>query len=499
MKGSFQATLRERMRHTSFLALCIGLIFSITFMIPHGSGVMRAIIINPDTYEQANNASWSAISISFIMGFFLPLIGAAFLRNSIQLDRDNGTMDLFITTKFSRLKYILGKFFSNVCIMLIFLVLIFIFSAVETLLKYHLVGFNLIQFTLPFLILLPGLVFVSAITLFTEVLPGLRGRIGTIVLVIFLTVLYASETSYQTSTSYLQRLFNISGSNYLITNIKQSIAQTSNQGLTLLKIIGSTSTNYTGKKQLVFLPLQLTTGDLLNMLTLILLSFMFVFLASLFLEHSPIKKTRINLARRNTALFASEKLSVIYTPLKLLIRSVPSYWILLIIGLWLWNFSASDYNFIHLTFPLLFLAVLPLFAELGTAEVKENVYQWLGSVSKAQKKHSFNESITGILLSLFLIVPSINKVSVSVLIALIFWAIQLPLFAQIIGRFANSKQPFQVILIVFFYLYLNGAPLLPFNESNVAMLGIIYLVIAIVCLIALRFNLQNINNALNKQ
>lgn len=493
MKESFQATFKERTRHLSFFVLCIGLIFSITLMIPQGSGVMRAIIINPDTYKQADNASWSSISISFIMGFFLPLIGAAFLRNSVQLDRDNGTMDLFLTTKFSRLKYMIGKFASNFCIMFIFWLLILFFSVIETLLKYQLTKFSLIQFFLPFFILLPGLIFVSAITLLTEVIPLLHGRIGTVVLITFLTILYASGTGYQTPNNHLQRIFNVSGSNYLITNIKQSIEQTSNKGLTLLRIIGSTSTNYTGKKELIFLPLKLTTADLFNMIILILLSFFFVFLASLFLEHNPIKKVKFNLTKSNTkkAKLSSENLAAIYTPLKLLIRSVPSYWILLMILIWIWNFITDYRSFIHLTFPLMFLTAIPLYAELGSAEVKNNVYQWLGTISNAQKKHTFKESVTGVLLSLLLILPSVNKVSIMVLITLIFWAIQLPLLAQTLGHYAKSKQPFQVILIVFFYLYLNGAPLLPFDQANLVMLALVYLIIATICLIALRSNLSH--------
>lgn len=250
---------------------------------------MRAIIVNPDTYQQANNASWASISVSFMMGFFLPLIGATFLRNTIRMDRDNGTMTLFLTTKFSKLNYIMGKFLSNLCLMLIFWLIILIFSLIGTLLKFGQTTFNPGQFLMPFLILLPGLIFVSALTIFTEVIPGLRGRLGTAGLVAFLVILYAAGANYQHTPGHLLRLFNLSGSGYLITNIKQAVVQSSGKPLTLLKVIGaSTSTRYTGAHNLAFPTLKLTGLDSLNMGLLVLLGIGLVVLAALLLERRPI-------------------------------------------------------------------------------------------------------------------------------------------------------------------------------------------------------------------
>ncbi|EEI70990.1 ABC transporter permease [Lentilactobacillus hilgardii] len=492
MKDSFQATFREKYRRMSFVALCIALIFSVSLMIPRGSGVMRAIIVNPDTYQQANNASWASISVSFMMGFFLPLIGATFLRNTIRMDRDNGTMTLFLTTKFSKLNYIMGKFLSNLCLMLIFWLIILIFSLIGTLLKFGQTTFNLGQFLMPFLILLPGLIFVSALTIFTEFIPGLRGRLGTAGLVAFLAILYAAGANYQHTPGHLLRLFNLSGSGYLITNIKQAVVQSSGKPLTLLKVIGaSTSTRYTGAHNLVFPTLKLTGLDFLNMGLLVLLGIGLVVLAALLLERRPISAYHMGRwemrlpafrlpAKRLPAMEMNGiKHSQFYISSRLLTGGVTNYWVLIIMIIWLWNWGSTYSGLIHSAFPILFLAVIPLFAELGAGGVQNDVYQWLRTIPNGQRRQTLRECLAGIALSIFLVLPALSKVPAFMMVALFIWAVQLPLVCQLLGRLTGSKRPVQLVIVLFFYLYINGAPLLPFDQSGLTLPTVIYLVIGL--------------------
>lgn len=489
MKASFQATFREKSRHMSFVALCIGLLFSVVLMIPNGSGVMRAIIINPATYAQANNASWSAISVAFMMGFFLPLIGAAFLRNAIRLDRDNGTMTLFLTSRFARFKYTAGKFFSNLCLMLIFWGIVLTFSLIGTLVKYQGNGFNLVQFFLPFLILLPGIIFVSALTLVTETLPGLRGRIGTAAVIIFLVLLYTSDANFQQAPSPIQHIFNVSGTDYLITNIKQAVMQSSGHQLTLLKIIGaSTSTQYTGHQNLVFSPLRLTETDLLAMGTLILISCGLVYVAGLLLERRPL--TPLKLIHWKVHLpvniLKAGSQSQFYLSFRLLTGGVTNYWLSIILLIWLWNWLTPYQGLTQFAFPILFLTAMPLFAELGAGEVQSGVYQWLQTLPNGHRRQTVREMLIGSALSVALALPALIKApTLMVSLALLVWSLQLPVLAQLLGRLTASKRPIQLLMVVFFYLYLNGAPLLSFNQTELVLPTLIYLIILIFALVLL--------------
>lgn len=487
MIGSFQATFREKSRHFSFIALCAGLMFSVVLMIPRASGTMRALIVNPSTYQQANNASWISVSIGFIMGFFLPLIGVIFLRNSIRLDRDQRTMLLFLTTKFSRLKYMFGKFISNLFLMGILWLTVLVFSLIGMLLKYGQTGFNLMQFLMPFMVLLPGLIFVSALTLLTEVLPGLRSKIGTPILAIFIVVLYAAGANYEIKFNHIQRIFNLAGSDYLISNIKQAVLATSGKPLTELKIIGSTTTHYTGTHELVFPVMQLTVQDLVSMGLLILISVLLVLISSFLLERRPLFNLSPSGWRSHLIKpLKSESLINLpfYLPLRLITASVSNYWLIVISLVWFWNWFASINVLTHVAFPILFLMMAPVFAELGVNVAQNNVYLWLKTFPYGQQRQVLQENMIGIILSIILIMPALFKISILSGLVLIAWAVQLPLAAQLLGQYTGSRRPIQLLMVVFFYLYLNGAPLLPFNNNHVILVGI-YAVIAVISAVLL--------------
>jgi hypothetical protein len=65
------------------------------------------------------------------------------------------------------------------------------------------------------------------------------------------------------------------------------------------------------------------------------------------------------------------------------------------------------------------------------------------------------------------------------MVALFIWAVQLPLVCQLLGRLTGSKRPVQLVIVLFFYLYINGAPLLPFDQSGLTLPTVIYLVIGL--------------------
>lgn len=484
MKFIFMATFHEKTRRLSFTALCMSLLFATTLIIPRESGTMRALIINPNQYSQANNATWVSISIGLSMGLFLPLISAIFLRNTIHLDRSMGTMSLFLTTRFPKGKYVFGKFLCNICISLILWLIILLTSYVETVLKYGLAAINLEQFILPFLILIPGLVFVSAVTLATEVIPGLRGKLGTIALSVGITFLYTTTANYQTTPGFFQRLLNISGSTYLITNIKQAILASSNNPLSTLRVIGSTTSRYTGNQNLVFPPLQLTIIDLQNLGLLLLMSLILVSRLPGLIEKRPLIHTTLNQFLEDHSTISLPihvlKLSRFRLSIRLLTAPIATVWLWLICFIWLWSWFATFDQLTHITFPLLYLAATPIVSSFGASETQENVYQWLATFQNGQLRQTLWSCTVEIVFSLGLILPLlIRSPSVSRL-PLSFWAILLPLLAQLIGRTSKSTRLTQTIIIIFFYLYLNGAPLLPFGNNNHNLLTLIYATLTII-------------------
>ena len=485
MSAIIMATFHEKSRHASFWGICVALAFSVVFMFPKSSGAMRPLIINPNTYAQANNATWIPVSVSFIMGFFLPLIGVAFLRDTIALDRINGVMTLMMTTRGNRLKYIIGKIVSNLAFLLIFLLTVMSFTLLGSGLKYGFAAVNIRQFLMPFVIIIPGLCFVAALTLLTETLPGLKGWFGTTGLLVLIAVIYASGTSYQGTPSHLQRIFNLSGSQYLVSNIKTAIAQTSGQSLTLLRVIGSSTAKYTGKVNLTFPTIQLTGTDVLNMAILVGASLLLVLLASMLIERRPQQRTKLlrfnRLQNRFTALMKLPG----YTQFRLLTGTTHSSWLAMILIVWLLSWSGDAMQATQRNLPLLFLMAVPLFSQLGVLGQQTGVNSLLRTIPNGKSKALFQEGLAGVILAVVLILPILTKLSANSAFLLIIWGIQLALVAQTLGLVTSSSRAIQMVMIAFFYFYLNGAPVLPLNGGEWLFATMIYAMLCVIAVLAM--------------
>ncbi len=479
MKGIIAATFLEKRRQASFLGICVALAFAVVFMFPKDSGVMRPLIINPNTYVQANNATWIPVSVSFIMGFFLPLIGVAYLRDAIALDREHGVMNLMMTTRINRLKYAFGKFVSNLAFLFIFLLTVMLFTLLGSVLKFGISSLKITQFVMPFVIIVPGLCFVAALTLLTETLPGLKNWFGTTALLIFVAGLYASGTSYQIVPNRLQRIFNLSGSQYLVSNIKVAIAQTPGQSLRLLRVIGSTSDKYSGKTNLVFPTIHLSMTDILNMTVLIAVSFLLVVFAGLLVERRPLYRTnQIHFGHVNRRFSKLVKMPG-YTQFRLLTSNTNGIWMIVILLIWLVSWSGDAAQTTQRNLPLLFLTAMPLFSNLGTVGKQTGVDGLLRTIPSGQLKARFRERRTGIILAISLILPILTKISLGPIVLLVIWSVQIVLLAQTIGLITGNPRATQMIMIVFFYLYLNGAPVLPLVGTGRLLATIIYTVLGI--------------------
>ena len=79
---------------------------------------------------------------------------------------------------------------------------------------------SMYQFLSPFLVLLPGILLLSALALLADTLPFLRGTFGTIAMIFFLLILYVLEAMRNKQEGL--NLFNLSGTNYILDAIKQA-------------------------------------------------------------------------------------------------------------------------------------------------------------------------------------------------------------------------------------------------------------------------------------
>lgn len=275
---------RERTQQFSFRILAVIALFAAVILAPRPKGNFRVLVLDPQYFAQANNPTWLPIGVACVLSLFFPLVSLVIARQGIHADRENGVLTYLLTTKLRRFRYLASQFLVSCCLLFTILVLVMLGSGLMLLIQYPGQGLSLSQFLSPFFSLVPGIFLISGLGVLSETFPGLRGQLGTTVLVIALLTLYAMMT---TMTWYSQ-LFNFSGIAFLMAMIRQSAISAGHPLNTVLMLGGNDHLSRTGTHQLIFQPLALTQTEWLAIGGTVLMSIVLVLLAAFCLEHRPL-------------------------------------------------------------------------------------------------------------------------------------------------------------------------------------------------------------------
>ncbi|WP_181190476.1 hypothetical protein [Bombilactobacillus bombi] len=454
-------------------------------------------------YKQASNPTWIPVSVVLVLGFFLPIVGYIFLKNALEIDKQNQVYELMSTIQFSKLNYILGKFISNCLLLFILWIVIIVGTFFMVLLQFPGKYISAAQFFTPFSTLIPGIFIISAISIFTEVTPILRGFLGTILVSFFFLLDYIFSATYY-NVPFL-RIVNPSGSGYLFKMIEDTSVKTSGHYLGQTMLLSGGSIHQTGSKELVFSPIYFNKQDfniffyqLLICIVLILLAAWFFsphhYRNNVFLNNRKSFKGKLRSTKNKSSSKDKDKdvpewqpvisESVHWLPLLSatflqLWRTLSLFNKLALLILWIVAWFSSFPFVQQIIFPLFLLMELPFLSNLGAQATKSGFFDWLKTISFGQKRQQISEYVSGLLFTLVLLLPLMTK-SLSSLVILVCFAVFLCSLAQFLGFLTKSNRPFIFLLVMFCFIYLNGATkLLPLTGNNLIM-ELIYLSLAII-------------------
>ncbi len=488
----------EKQRSPFFVTLCLVMGLIVVLMIPRSGNIVRALVIEPTIFRQADNATWVSVGVGIATGFFLPLIGAIFVRDAIEMDRQNGTLSFLKITGMSKATYVISKFLANFLLLTSLLGVIVSVALIGLVFKYGGAQFSLWQFFAPFLVILPGLTFISALSLLTETIPWLQGKLGTLLVSIGLLGGYITGTNYMVKPSWLVRVFNFSGSEYLIENIRQSVSLAGVKKLETVRVISSAHKIGAGHRSLILIPMRLTSSDWFSLLALVLISLGIVMVTIAIFNFNSVASKRSMVGKTNQASHFQRRLfnRLAQIPSDTGRRLLEKAWQLaqllhpialwVLLGLWAVSWVVATSILAHVIFPVMYLLALPIFANGGTLEINHAVYDWLGTTDKGQMRWLWATLIDSIGFSVVLMLPLSVRTTGVVAACLIIWAVQLPLLSLAISFVTENSALIQVGLVIFMYLYLNGAPILPNNGGSPLILAIIYGSVGIVSCLILR-------------
>jgi len=170
-----RADFLERVRRYSYL---VTLLFAVYLGYAAGTG---QISLRLGDYRGVYTSAWIGAMVSLVATTFLSLVGFYIVKNAIDRDRRTGVGEILATTPLSRISYLLGKFFSNLAVLMSMVAVLAVAAVAIQIFAAEDRAFHAGGLLLPFLFLTtPAMALTAALALGFEALRFLRGGLGNV-------------------------------------------------------------------------------------------------------------------------------------------------------------------------------------------------------------------------------------------------------------------------------------------------------------------------------
>lgn len=196
-----RADFYERVRrHGFFVALVFCVYGGYAFLPPNGSKYMT---MSMDSHRGIYNSAWIGSAVAMLAGAFVSLIGFYIVKNTLERDRRTGVGQILATTPISKLQYTLGKTFSNFAVLAAMTGVVALACVVMQFVRGEDHAFNAWRMFAPFVLLtLPVLFITSAVAVFFETMPVLRGGMGNVAFVFIWGALLGANFGHKQTETY---------------------------------------------------------------------------------------------------------------------------------------------------------------------------------------------------------------------------------------------------------------------------------------------------------
>lgn len=173
------ADFRERTRRTAYLVTLSAAVALAYLALPPATSLF--VILDAGGYRGLYNSAYSGTATALAGALWLMLGGFYVVRGSIARDRDTGVGQILAATPLSSVGYLLGKFWSNLLVLMSMAGVLAIAALVLQLVRQEVATVDLFALITPFLLFtLPVLALTAAAAVIVETIPVLRGGIGNI-------------------------------------------------------------------------------------------------------------------------------------------------------------------------------------------------------------------------------------------------------------------------------------------------------------------------------
>lgn len=487
--GTAKADFLERIRKFSFFAFAAILIFAVFWFVPKPSGV-TSMVIEPTRLLQASDPSWIPMSSAMCGGMLLCILGFAYIKNTVQQDCHAGIFYWIQTSPLKRSTYVLGKFVSNLFLLL--LLLGFLMAASFFMMVLHFPGqfIPLYDFFSPFLCLVPGLFFVAAFAVVTDCAPVLR-KSSSLSIAIFLcfSIMILTFESLWRINSHLLSIFDFSGFLWMRDSISNTVLAATGHPVTQINLFTSAHRTNAQLKAVAFHGLTPSYQFLIDKLILMASSLILALLASFMLPKSEkaaasVQKQATPKPNNALAWIPPLHFGITHSEALILLKDRTKLWWMTAICLWIATFFSPMDTVCSALFPIAFAWMLPVFSKMGCLEHQTGVDSILRTMPKVPLLLTFDCWNTGLAISLAVGFPTLLRLlfsnQIANFISALVFVVAVPSFALFLGEWTKTNRPFEILYLIVCYLAVN-VPQLIFTgayftaESTVRVIGLVIL------------------------
>jgi ABC-2 family transporter protein len=172
-----RADFLERTRRYSFLVMLVLIVFMAYAYVP--SSHSGYITLSVDGARGIYNSAWVANLVAILVGITMPGLGFFLVKNVITRDTETGVGQILATTPLKRPAYTIGKWLSNLAVLVVMLAVTILATIVLQLALGEDRHIQLASLLPPLIwIILPTLALVAALAIFFETISWLNGGFG---------------------------------------------------------------------------------------------------------------------------------------------------------------------------------------------------------------------------------------------------------------------------------------------------------------------------------
>lgn len=455
-----KADFKERTRRFSFLVLCVLSVLAAFLFVPNPDSEMTSIAVDARYFSQATNWTWIPMASALCTGVLLPVTGFFYLRNSLSLDRKTGIVDLVYTSPVGRVTYLLGKYLSNLLILLCMLLVVSLTAFCMTILQCPGMEISAAHCFSYFLCIVPGIFLCAALSLMAEAVPLFQGRIGVWMAgsVYFVVYVVCLSSLFDDSQGIIIRLFDMTGFLWLKDSINQSVYNITGKAAQVAMFVYEEGMIKNHRlPELFFAPLSFSPGRLFEKISMMVLGIVLCMASSLFMRRYE-KNGKI-VSHLEKVHKKTNGYGLFMTEFFLTFRSCSAVWLIVMFLLWLSMFFADLETAQDILWILSIAWSCILFSEYGCREKKHNLNMLLPTLFHAYSYQLLIRFIVGASVSLLVSAPVILRTAsageFSGAAAGIIFAFFIPALAIFLGQITGTERLFEIIFLMICYVMLN--------------------------------------------